>query len=126
MHEFDKLSHIVIGSALHIHSRLGPGLFESVYHKVLCYELQKRGLHVESKKPITFEYNGEWFENAYQADLVVERSLIIEVKSVPALAPIFEKQLLTYLRLLKCKVGLLMNFNTLHMKDGIKRIVNDY
>jgi GxxExxY protein len=99
---------------------------ESVYHKILYRDLVGRGLFVESKKSISFSYGGHWFEGGFEADLIVERKLVIEVKSVLHLAPVFEKQLLTYLRLLNCKLGLLLNFNTALMKDGIKRLVNDF
>ena len=87
MHDFDQLSHEVIGAALHVHTRLGPGLFESIYHTVLAQALKQEGFHVESKKLISFEYGGQWFENAFQADLIVNCALIVEVKSVVALAP---------------------------------------
>ena len=126
MHDFDQLSHQVIGAALHVHTRLGPGLFESVYHAVLGRDLVQRSFEVESKKQITFEYGDLLFENAFQADLIVNRVLIVEVKSVTALAPVHEKQLLTYLRLTNLQVGLLINFNVAHLKEGIKRIVNSY
>ena len=126
MSDPDKVSHLVIGSALRIHTRLGPGLFESVYHRVLCRDLRARGLSVESKKPVSFEFEGLWFEGGFEADLVIEHCLIVEVKSVKQLVPIFEQQLLTYLRLLDYRVGLLINFNTVHLRDGIKRMVNNY
>jgi iron complex transport system substrate-binding protein len=126
VHDLDKLSYLVIGVAIQIHARLGPGLLESVYHTVLVRELATRGLFIESKKPISFEYGGHWFEEGFEADLIVERCLVIEVKSVLALNPVFEKQLLTYLRLLNCKLGLVLNFNTPLMKDGIKRVVNNF
>ncbi len=126
INNLDQLTHLIIGSAMRVHTRLGPGLFESVYHSVLYRYLQARGLFVESKKRVSFEFEGQLFEGAFEADLIVERRVVIEVKSVNALAPVFEKQILTYLRLLDCKVGLLINFNTVHLRDGIKRIVNNY
>jgi iron complex transport system substrate-binding protein len=124
--DVDSLTYRVIGSALMIHRELGPGLLESVYHTVLYRDLVSRGLFVESKKWISFDYGGHRFENVGQADLVVERTLVIEIKSVLKLDPVFEKQLLTYMRLLECKVGLLLNFRTALMKDGIKRLVHNY
>ena len=124
--DLDALSHLVIGSALRIHTRLGPGLFESVYHSVLHRDLVKCGLFVESNKLISFEFEGEWFENGFRTDLIVERCLVVEIKSIAAIAPVHERQLLTYLRLLDYKLGLLINFNNLHLKDGIKRVVNNY
>ena len=125
-HDLESLSHLVIGAAIHIHTRLGPGLLESVYHTVLHRELGSRGLFVESKVPVSFEFRGHRFENGFVADLVVERSIIIEVKSVMTLHPVFQKQLLTYLRLMNYRLGLLLNFNTALMRDGIKRVVNDF
>ena len=124
--ELELLSHLIIGRAIRIHRRLGPGLFESVYHSVLCHDLRSTGLFVESKKTVSFEFEGRWFENGYVADLVIERSIVVEVKSVITMHPVFEKQLLTYLRLLNCKLGLLLNFNTALMRDGIKRVVNNF
>jgi GxxExxY protein len=86
----------------------------------------KSGLYVESKKTVSFEYEGYWFDRAFVADLIVERRVVIEVKSVVTISPIMEKQLQTYLRLLNCPVGLLINFNVEHLKNGIKRVVNNY
>ena len=106
--------------------KIGSRPFESVYHRVLCRDLQRSGLFVESKKLISFEFEGIWFDGGFEADLVVERCLVVEVKSVKQILPIFEKQLLTYLRLLDYRVGLLINFNTVHLRDGIKRMVNNY
>ena len=126
MHQFDRLSSQVIGTAIHIHTRLGPGLFKSVYHKVFELDLVQSGFDVVSKAPIAFEYNGHRFENAFQPDLIVNQALIVEVKSVAALAPVHEKQLLTYLRLTNLSVGLLINFNVAHLKEGIRRVVNKY
>jgi iron complex transport system substrate-binding protein len=124
--ELNELSQTVIGAAIRIHTRLGPGLMESVYHSVLHRDLVNQGLHIDSKKPISFTFEGLSFENVCVPDLVVDRRLVVEVKSVVALTPVFEKQLLTYLRLLDCKVGLLINFNVALLKDGIKRMVNKY
>ena len=126
MLEIDRLSGLVIGTSMRIHTRLGPGLFESVYHKVLHRDLVSQGLFVESKKPISFEFEGMKFKSGFIPDLIIERKLIVEVKSVRISHPVFEKQLLTYLRLLDCRVGLLINFNTDHLRDGVKRIVNNY
>jgi GxxExxY protein len=126
-YQFDELSHVVIGAAIRVHDRFGPGLFESVYHKVLLRDLRNRGLSVQSKRPITFEYDGLRFKHGFIPDMVIEHSLVVELKSVKLLTPLFEKQLLTYLRLLGCKVGLLINFNTMSLRDGgIKRVVNKF
>jgi GxxExxY protein len=126
MLEIDRLSGLVISTSMRIHTRVGPGLFESVYHKILYRDLRSRGIHVLSKKPISFEFEGLKFRSGFIPDLIVEKQLVVEIKSVRTFAPVFEKQLLTYLRLLDCRVGLLINFNTTHLKDGIKRLVNNY
>jgi iron complex transport system substrate-binding protein len=121
--ELNTISGIIVDAGFHIHRKLGPGLFESVYHTVLAHDLARRGLFVESKKYISFEYEGMWFENAFQPDLIVERKVIVELKSVIALGPIHEKQLLTYLRILDLRLGLLINFQTPAFASGIKRVV---
>ena len=123
--ELEFLSHLIIGRAIRVHRRLGPGLLESVYHTVFCHDLRSQGLYVESKRAVSFEMDGHWFENAFVADLVVERCIVIEVKSAITMHPVFAKQLLTYMRLLNCKLGFLLNFNTALMRDGIKRMVNN-
>jgi GxxExxY protein len=114
----------IVDAAIHVHSRLGPGLLESVYETVLAYELQKRGLTVERQVPVPIAYESLRFEEGFRADLIVEKSILIELKSVEALAPVHSKQVLTYLRLLDCRLGLLINFNVPLLKDGIKRIAN--
>ncbi len=114
----------ILNSALHIHSALGPGLFESVYETVLAHDLQQLGLHVERQKPVPIKYNGLYVDCAFFADLVVEQCVIVEIKSVSKLAPVHFKQLLTYLRLLDYRVGILINFGEASLKDGFKRIVN--
>jgi GxxExxY protein len=126
MHNFDDLSYKVIGIALGVHKKLGPGLFESVYHSVFYRDLKTEGLYVESKKVIPFAFEGLRFKRGFVADLIVENALVIEIKSVKELKPVFEKQLLTYCRLTNCRVGLLINFNTATLPEGIKRIVNNY
>jgi GxxExxY protein len=126
MRDLEKLTHIVIGCALRIHTRLGPGLFESVYHSVMNRDLITQGLFVESKKTIGFEFEGQWFENAFVPDLIVERCLVVEIKSQKRLNPIDQKQVHTYLRILDYRAGLLINFGAEHLRDGIKRIVNNW
>lgn len=126
MDELEKLTHVVIGSALRIHTKLGPGLFESVYHSVMNRDLITQGLFVESKKSIGFEFEGHWFENAFIPDLIVERCLVVEIKSQPQLNPVDQKQVHTYLRILDYRAGLLINFGADHLRDGIKRIVNKW
>ena len=120
----NELSNIVIGCGLRVHSALGPGLLESSYAACLHYELIQAGLFVEVQKPLPLVYNTVKLECGYRIDLMVERKLIIEVKSVEALTDIHLAQVLTYLKLADCRLGLLMNFNVLRLKDGIKRVVN--
>lgn len=120
----NELSGQIVDAAFHIHSKLGPGLLESVYEAILAQELARRGLYVERQKSIPIEFEGMYFEEGFRADLIVERAVIIELKSVETLAPVHAKQLLTYLRLLDYRLGLLINFGAPVLKDGIKRIVN--
>jgi len=114
----------ILDAAYHIHARLGPGLIESAYEMILARDLGSRGLVVERQKPISVEYEGLLLENAFRADLIVERAVIVEVKSLVSLTALHEKQLLTYLRLLDYRVGMLLNFGCTTMKAGVKRIVN--
>ena len=120
----NELSHVVVGCALRVHSALGPGLLESAYGACLQYELLKSGLQVEAQKPRPLVYQTVKLECGYRVDLLVEKKLIIEVKAVEALAEIHFAQVLTYLRLSDLRLALLMNFNVVHMKEGIRRIVN--
>lgn len=120
----NELSGIIIDTAYHIHKELGPGLLEKVYEVILTKQLQKEGLSVERQKPVPIVYEGESFDEGFRADLIVEEHIIIELKSVETLAPVHSKQLLTYLRLLDLRLGLLLNFGAPLMKDGIIRIVN--
>ncbi len=120
----NELSHVVIGCAINVHSALGPGLLESAYEACLRYELIKSGLRVEAQKPLPLVYHTVKLECGYRVDLLVEQKLIIEVKAMEALAEIHFAQVLTYLRLSDLRLALLLNFNVVHMKDGIRRIVN--
>ncbi len=114
----------IVDAAYRIHVGLGPGLFESVYEEVLATDLQKRGLCFARQQPIPFVYDGTRFEMGFRADLVVEDKVIVEIKSVVAIAPLHTKQLLTYLKLADKRLGLLINFNVALIKDGVTRIVN--
>jgi GxxExxY protein len=107
-----------------VHTKLGPGLFESVYEVVLAHELRKRGLTVERQKPMPIVYDGVRFDEAFRSDLVVNGKVIAELKSVEATSAIHAKQVLTQLRLSGLKLGLLINFGEAHLKNGIKRIIN--
>jgi iron complex transport system substrate-binding protein len=118
------ISGTIVDAAYGIHSRLGPGLLESVYHVLLAKELTQRGLGVERHKPIVCEIDGVVFENAFVPDLIVERAVVVEVKAVEKLAFVHERQLLTYLKLLDYRVGLLLNFGAPLIKEGIRRLVN--
>ncbi len=109
---------------MRVHSALGPGLLESAYEACLQYELIKSGLRVEAQKPLPLVYHSVKLECGYRVDLLVESRLIIEVKAIEALAEIHFAQVLTYLRLSNLRLALLLNFNVVHMKDGIRRIVN--
>jgi GxxExxY protein len=109
---------------MRVHSALGPGLLESAYEACLLYELIKSGLRVEAQKPLPLVYQTVKLECGYRVDLLVESKLIIEVKAMEALAEIHFAQVLTYLRLSDLRLALLLNFNVVHMKDGIRRIVN--
>ena len=120
----NELSAIVIDTALDIHRRLGPGLLESVYQEILLYELRKRGLRVEKEVPIPVIWDDVKLDVGFRADLIVENLLIVELKSIEAVAPVHKKILLTYLRLADMRLGLLLNFGTELFKDGISRVVN--
>ncbi|PWT82615.1 MAG: GxxExxY protein [Acidobacteria bacterium] len=116
----------IITAAMKVHSALGPGLLESAYEACVAYELEKIGLHVERQKPIPVVYEGVKLECGFRADLLVEGQVIAELKAKDALHPIDEAQVLSHLRLLGLPVGLLINFHVIHLKDGIKRLVNRY
>lgn len=126
MKPIDDVSSDVIGEAIKIHRELGPGLLESVYELVLAAALERRGYKVDRQLPVAVNYDGMHFDNAFRVDLLVDDRLIVEIKSIETLSKAHAKQLLTYLRLLKQPVGLLMNFSGATMKEGIKRLVNDY
>lgn len=126
MEETNKISGGVVDAAYRIHKELGPGLKESVYEMVLARDLARTGYRVERQKPISFEFEGLQFENACRADLIVNDCLIVEVKSVVKFSRVYQKQLLTYLRLLDIRLGLLLNFGRPLMKDGIHRVINGY
>jgi GxxExxY protein len=123
MTENDIAKHI-LDAAFRVHTKLGPGVFESVYEVLMAYELRNKSLKVERQKPMPITYDGVRFEEAFRSDLVVNGKVIAELKSVEALSAIHAKQLLTQLRLSGLKLGLLINFGEAHLKDGIKRIIN--
>ena len=120
----NHLSYKIIGCAMKVHTALGPGLLESVYEKALEYELEKSGLEVKSQVALPFVYEDIKFDIGFRLDLLVEDTIIIELKSVETLADVHHKQLLTYLKLTGKKLGLLMNFNSISLKDSIVRIAH--
>jgi iron complex transport system substrate-binding protein len=124
MTDLNSISGTIVDAAFHIHSTLGPGLLESVYEVVLAHELEKRGLKVERQKAVPIEFEGIRFDEGFRAELIVENCVIVELKSVEELSRVHSKQLLTYLRLLDYRLGLLINFGAPVIKDGIRRIVN--
>jgi GxxExxY protein len=122
----EELARTVVDCGFRLHKDLGPGLLESVYEAILAAMLADLGFQTDRQKPIPIEYNGLALPDAFRADLIIENSLIIEIKSVEQLAPVHGKQLLTYLRLLKQPLGLLLNFGAPTFRDGIKRVVNGH
>ena len=124
--EINDITSIIIEESIKIHSDLGPGLFESVYEEILYYRLTKRGLHVQKQVAIPVYYEEVKMDVGFRADLIVDNRVVAEIKSIEALAPVHHKQMLTYLKLTGLKVGFLINFNEALLKDGIKRIVNNY
>ena len=124
--DIEELAEHAVDSGFRIHKEIGPGLLESVYETLLANRLQRRGLQVERQKPIPIEFDGVVFAEGFRADLLVEGQLIIEIKSLDRLAPVHGKQLLTYLRLARQPLGLLMNFGAETFREGIKRVVNNH
>ena len=121
----NEITGAIVDAAFRVHTALGPGLLESVYHKVLKYELERRELRVETFAKMPIVYDGVVIGEALVADLIVENLVIVELKSVERVEPVHKKQLLTYLRLTGKTVGLLINFNVALIKDGITRVVNN-
>jgi GxxExxY protein len=113
----------IIRLAIKVHRRLGPGLLESVYHQCLCWELQHDGLLFETEIPLQVVYEDVRIDKGFRADIIVDRTVLLEVKSVERILPIHEAQTLTYLRLSGCRIGLLMNFNCVLLKDGLHRFI---
>jgi GxxExxY protein len=125
MHEND-ISSIILGCAIEVHKQLGPGLLESAYEACLVYELKNKGLKVAQQQALPVVYKDIKLEAGYRIDILVEETVIIEIKSTDALADIHFAQVLTYLKLKELKLGLLINFNTVLLKDGVKRVMNGY
>ncbi len=123
MEEVNKISYDMIGCALKVHKELGPGLLESTYEACLSHELIKKGLSVERQKGLPVNYRGNVLENGYRVDLLVEGKLVVEIKSIEAIAPVHIAQVMTYIKLSDNRLGLLINFNVDILKLGIKRII---
>ena len=121
--EQEELTGQILAAALQVHSALGPGLLESVYETCLAHEIRKRKLKVERQKIVPVEYDGLTFDEGFRIDLLVEETVIVELKTVEALLPLHEAQVLTYLRLTNNRVGLLINFKVRLLKQGIKRLI---
>jgi GxxExxY protein len=119
----NALSKVIIGAGIEVHRQLGPGLLESAYEECLAYELNHRGISFERQKPIPVVYHNVQLNCGFRVDLLVDNLVVVELKAIDDLAPIHQAQMLTYLKLTKCKLGLLLNFNVLRLRDGIKRIV---
>ena len=124
MQELNALTERIIGLAIKVHKALGPGLLESTYEICFAYELEKNGFKVERQKVLPVVYEGISIECGYRIDLMINGKIILELKSIEKCLPIHEAQLLSYLKLSGCKLGLLINFNTKYLKDGIVRLIN--
>ena len=120
----NSLSNEVIGAAIEVHRQIGPGLLESIYQECLTYELKNRGIGVKQEVAIAVRYKGHEFPAAYRMDLLIEDKLVVELKAVDAMLPVYTAQLLSYLKMSGLKLGLLINFNVPQLRDGIKRVVN--
>ena len=123
--DINRITGQIVDSAMRVHSHLGPGLLESAYEACLAHELHKRGLVIHRQLALPVEYDGLRVDAGYRIDLLVEDAVIVELKAVDAINPVHRAQLLSYLRLSQKRVGLLLNFNVRHLRDGIERFVND-
>jgi len=123
--KFPEITEKIIVAALKVHSAIGPGVLESVYKTYVAHELKQTGMTVSSEVPLPVVYGGLKLDSGFRVDLLVENLVIVELKCVEALLPIHKAQLLTYLRLSNKPIGLLLNFNVVHLRDGIKRILNN-
>jgi GxxExxY protein len=120
----NEIAKVVFECGLKVHRSLGPGLLESAYEHCMYYELAKTGLYLEKQKPLPLVYDEVKLDAGYRVDFIIENKFIVEIKSIDALADIHLAQVLTYLKLSNCKLGLLINFNVLLFKDGVKRVIN--
>jgi GxxExxY protein len=120
----NEISGKIIGAAIEVHKKLGPGLLESAYEECLCCEMQLRGIKFKRQVPLRLNYKGAVLDCGYRLDLLVEDKVIVELKSIEGLEPIHEAQMLTYLKLRNAWLGLIINFNVIMLKDGVRRLVN--
>ena len=121
----NEIAKVIVDTAFHIHKKLGPGLLETVYEVVLAHGLKRRGLNIERQVPVSIVFEGLTFDEGFRADIIVEDKVIVELKSIEKVLPVHKKQLLTYLRLTDKRLGLLINFGSELMRDGISRVVNN-
>ena len=121
---FNNITHEILSAAIEVHRSLGPGLLESIYMPCLQFESRARGLKFVAQHPIPIVYKGTALEASYRIDLIVEELVVVELKSVATLTPVFEAQLLTYMHVTGCPAGLLINFNVPRLMDGVKRLIN--
>jgi GxxExxY protein len=124
--DLNELSHAIIGAAIEVHRRLGPGLLESAYRTCLAYELRKRGYQVTEEQPVPVIYDEVKLDCGFRADLIINKSIVVELKAKTTLHPVDEAQVLSHLRLLKLRLGLLMNFHEVKLVDGVRRVINGY
>jgi GxxExxY protein len=122
----EEIIKMILDEAFYVHKIVGPGMLEMVYKTCLAYRLRKKGFFVETERPIPVIFEDVKMECGYRADIVVEQSVIVDTKSIDAIGPLQVAQILTYLRFLKLRHGLILNFNTVLLKDGIKRVLNGY
>jgi len=120
----NEIGYLIVDTAVSLHKKLGPGLFESVYETILMRQLSKKGLYVQQQVSIPIEFDGEYFDEGFRADLFIQGKVIIELKSTEKITDVHKKQLLTYLKLTNTKLGFILNFGSELMKDGIIRIIN--
>ncbi|MEQ1904522.1 MAG: GxxExxY protein [Pirellulaceae bacterium] len=126
MPDLNKLTEAIIGAAIEVHQRLGPGLLETAYRKCLAYELRKRGLEVVEEQPIPVVYDEVHLECGFRADLLVNGNVVVELKAKAAIHPVDKAQTLSHLRLMNLQIGLLINFHEVKLVDGLHRIVNNF
>lgn len=126
MTQENEISGDIVDAAVKLHQRLGPGLLESAYEMILAAELVRRGHRVETQAPVSFDYEGMKFENAFRVDMIVDEQIVVELKATEQKNPVFARQLKTYLVLMNKHIGLLLNFGQMKMVNGIERIVNGY